>query len=179
LDTSLAQLAKSGFGIDVALLHDDLPEGVIGARFLLHARAQSLASEAVLISDYRQRPARTALPDVEDSFPHGDLAVAERHELNPAALHRATITPIFPSAVPRADDEITSDGPQPLRQSIVPHPRNARGKKLLEVGKAVHLGEIGEANDHVCRERFGDPVWFPTARQVLIALHETFCLAER
>jgi hypothetical protein len=33
------QLAESGFGIDVALLHDDLPEGVIGARFLPHARA--------------------------------------------------------------------------------------------------------------------------------------------
>jgi hypothetical protein len=40
LDTSLTQLAESGFGIDVAtLLHDDLPEGVIGARFLPHARA--------------------------------------------------------------------------------------------------------------------------------------------
>jgi hypothetical protein len=40
LDTSLAQLAESGFGIDVATLpHDDLPEGVIGARFLPHAGA--------------------------------------------------------------------------------------------------------------------------------------------
>src|SRR5437762_14059193 len=33
------QLSRSGFDIDVALLHDDLPEGLIGARFLPHARA--------------------------------------------------------------------------------------------------------------------------------------------
>jgi hypothetical protein len=39
LDTSLTQLAESRFGIDVALMHDDLHEGVIGARFLPHARA--------------------------------------------------------------------------------------------------------------------------------------------
>src|SRR3954462_13370199 len=36
---ALAQLAEGGFGIDVALLHDDLSESVIGARFLAHARA--------------------------------------------------------------------------------------------------------------------------------------------
>jgi len=39
LDTSLSQLAESGFGIDVALLHDDLAECVIGARLLPHAPA--------------------------------------------------------------------------------------------------------------------------------------------
>jgi hypothetical protein len=32
-------MSRKRFGIDVALLHDDLPEGAIGARFLPHARA--------------------------------------------------------------------------------------------------------------------------------------------
>jgi hypothetical protein len=32
-------MSRKRFGVDVALLHDDLPEGVIGARFLPHARA--------------------------------------------------------------------------------------------------------------------------------------------
>jgi hypothetical protein len=32
-------ISRKRFVIDVALLHDDLPEGVIGARFLPHARA--------------------------------------------------------------------------------------------------------------------------------------------
>jgi hypothetical protein len=36
---SLAPSAESGFGIDVALLHDDRSEGVINARFLPHATA--------------------------------------------------------------------------------------------------------------------------------------------